>query len=248
MIIRDEIKGLWGAISDLNWRLTKARAGLVPTTDPSQIAFMDHFSDASIFWGYRLINTSAAKTILEPAGTLLNFQINAGTSGDWSNVNDLSPHTATGMPGWPCEIIAKVSAFSESGLSHIGIYVGQTPGVAADRAVLFGCVGPGKTIIVSPLGAGAMNLMAYASYPLWLKIRMTSNWNYGYVATFFFSSDGVVWTQYENPAGTPYVYSTGFLTYSGCVGMFAKSWSTFPLTTCSFDYFQMVRSFGPGGS
>lgn len=246
MNMRDEIKAIWGQISDLNWRLTKARGALVPATDPSQFAFMDHFSDASIYWGYRLLGTSAAKTILEPVGTTLDFHVNAGTNADWSNTLDNAPHTATGMPGWPCEIIAKITAFSEVANTNAGIFVGRTPGVGADYAVLFGPYG-GKTIRAYNLGAGAMNLMNYVSYPLWLKIRITSNWNYGYVLTCFYSEDNIVWTQYEHPAGTPWQYTTGYLTYSGCCGMYAKNWTTWPLTDVSFDYFQMVRSFGPGG-
>lgn len=247
MNTRDEIKAIWGKISDMNWRLTKARGSIVPATDPTQFAFMDHFSDASIHWGYRLLGISAAKTILEPVGTTLDFHVNAGTNADWSGTLDNAPHVAIGMPGWPCEIIAKISAFNEAANTNPGIFVGRTPGVAANYAVLFGPYDMHQ-IRAYNLGAAAMNLMIHAGFPLWIKIRMTSNWNYGYMLTCWFSNDNIIWTQYEHPAGTPWEYNSGYLSYSGCAGMYIKNWSAFNLATASFDYFQMVRSFGPGGA
>jgi hypothetical protein len=243
---RDELVNLRNQISQMNYRINRLAALSTPSNDPTATAFMDHFSDSSLHWGYRVLNTSGAKTILEPAGSALNFHIDLGTAADWSNATDAAPHLSIGPPGFPCEIIAKVNSLVAVANANAGIFFGRGAGVGADYAVLFGPYA-GGVIRAYPLGAGAMNSPAFAGFPLWIKIRMTANWNYGYVLTCWYSQDNIIWTQYEHPLGTPWQYWTGYLTYVGCTGLYLKNWTTSPLADASFDYFQMVRSFGPGG-
>jgi hypothetical protein len=250
MNTRDEIKAIWGKISDLNWRLTKARANLVPATDPTQFAFMDHFSDADIHFWYKQLNNAVGKTITEPAGSDLVFTITAGVNARWLSGTDLAPKISLGNPGFPYYLETKISAGSimPATLTQAGLWVGQAEGSTATETIMFGCTGAGcQYFDMTTFGADRGPI----GFPIYMRFRVSGQpsggGTYGgYRFSAQYSSDGISWTTYQNALGVDWYWWNSSMRSYNC-GLFVRNWSTHPGSMIKFDYLRIYRDFGPGG-
>jgi hypothetical protein len=244
---RDEIKALWDEIGRLNARVNATRQSIVPATDPTQFSWFDHFSDASINDWYKQINNAAGKTITEPGGSNLVFTITAGVDARWTlGTNNLAPHICIGNPGFPYIIETKICAGSTmpAAETQAGIWVGSGEGASANQTIMFGYSGAGYWYYDGASG----NARGPVGFPAYLRMHISGQPSgSGYRISAYYSSDGVVWTQYENVLGVPWYWWTSTF-YSYNCGLFVRNWGAFPASIINFDYLRNTRQFGPGGS
>lgn len=252
MNTRDEIKGLWGAISDLNWRLSAARAALIPATDPSKFAFLDTFADASKYWAWKEFQTDANRVITENIGSLV-ISITGGTNARlWNAVNN-APKFVTGLPGWACDVICKITGATLNVGLYGGIFIGYNNSIAGQAYMLtFRRVKSGagvEGLIVSDINAASVhyNNVAITTYPIWLRIRMTSDVRYGNNFSFHYSLDGIAWTAYESVPGTPLeLFDYGGVSTGWGAGLILSNEATVNAGSMTFTMFRATRTFGPG--
>lgn len=251
MNTRDEIKGLWGAISDLNWRLSAARASIIPATDPEQFAFKDTFLDAAKYWAWKENQTDANRVITENVGNTV-ISIAGGTNAQLWNAVNKAPKIITGLPGWSCDVVCKITGATLGNGLMGGVYIGYD--VNRDAQALMLTIRRAKStagvegIVVSYISSGSThyNNNAIVAYPIWLRIRMTADLRYGNKFAFHYSLDGVGWTAYEHIAGTAYeVYDYG-VTGGWAAGLLLSNESTFNAGSMTFTMFRATRTFGPG--
>ena len=232
----------------------------LPVGDPSQVlttdgtdvywddpsaggggSFIDNFADASRHWGWYDHNTSAQKTITE-AGGVLTIAVSAGTTTDWWSAANSCPKCVTGFPGFPCEIITKLSITTVNDKVIAGMFVGgDCLGFGADYAVYFGRSrddGTAKNgLFVESLGTRQYT-NAVLTNPIWLKILVTGD-SGGSKMTFFYSTDGISYTD------TALVYVALARTAGMVAGLFVKNWSGNAISA-EFEFFTMTVSGGPG--
>jgi hypothetical protein len=246
MNIRDEIKAAWGKISDLDWRLTKARASIVPSTDPELYSFLDHFSDASIFWAWKTLATSGIKTIVE-AGSVLTIAT-VGADARWAVATNLAPKVSIGHPGLPCEIITKINSvgLTLDGNTHTGLYAGTPEGVSTNSGIIFGAVSTG--LRAYSMDGTSYNVTAVTTMPIWLKMRISAQVLVGYHVSFQYSTDGIAWTTYQHIPGTDFYWWGGTTPNSMNIGLVLRGTAAACTSTIPFEFFRSTRIFGPGGS
>lgn len=75
---------------------------------------MDNFNDASIFWSWNESHTDLQRVITE-AGGVLNISVDALENAVWTNATNNAPRLLTGVPGFPCFIETKITAWGTSG-------------------------------------------------------------------------------------------------------------------------------------
>ena len=204
-------------------------------------SFIDNFADASRHWGWYDHQTSAAKTITE-AGGVLTIAVSAGTTTDWWSAANSCPKCVTGFPGFPCEIITKLSITTVNDKVIAGMFVGgDCLGFGADYAVYFGRSrddGTAKNgLFVESLGTRQYT-NAVLTNPIWLKILVTGD-SGGSKMTFFYSTDGISYTD------TALVYVALARTAGMVAGLFVKNWSGNAISA-EFEFFTMTVSGGPG--
>jgi hypothetical protein len=204
-------------------------AGSYTVTD-GDCSFLDSFADSSLYWTWKSLNTSAAKTIAET--TSLAIHIDNGTTGDWSGTLDCPLIYMEADP--PCEVIAKKNSGNAG-----GIFVSKSMQGGGGMAYLFDHGSSGFTITSSgvvgygPVGDGTL--------PCWMKIRIEGANAHNFI-TFWYSTDGINWTQF-NSGG--FSVLSNFYGYEGLnIGLNVRSGGS-GAADAAFGSFQMVRSRGP---
>ncbi len=211
------------------------------------INYLDNFEDASIHWSWRTDNLDGDRTIVEAANKL-TIAVAAGTNYNWwSTMND-APKIFTGIGRPPCEIITKLITITTNNETRAGIFVASNPiGVGADYAMLLGrrTVGGVESLQVQRLGTAytAYGGAPFTTLPIWLKIQITADIRYGNHIRFYYSVNGVDWTEMGDPAGgySDLLTSDGFV-----VGLFAQNWNELAVSA-EFDFFKVVPSLGADG-
>jgi hypothetical protein len=202
------------------------------------VAFLDNFADASIYWLWKTAQTTAQKTITE-AGTALTIHVDNGTACDWAGGSFTSPIIYLGADP-PCEYIVKVTSFHATG-KRAEIFIAKTLAAGAN-AYFFGIVDNGIHLTLA--GTADYGVVGDLTVPVWLKIRLSGdqyNWNN---ITFWYSTDGVAWTQYVSGAHTS-AGVTGFGGYDGLFfGMLVRSTGA-TAQDAVYDFAEMIRVRGP---
>lgn len=247
MNTRDEIKAIWGKISDLDWRLTKARASIVPATDPTQFAFLDHFSDASIFYTWKVLGTSGGIKTVTEAGSVLTIAV-VNVDARWTGATNLAPKVSMGHPGLPAEVVTKINLTDLiiDANTHAGLYVGTPEGTSTNSGVMFGITSIG--LRAYSMDGTLYNNVAVLTRPIWLKMRISAAFFVGYTVSFQYSLDGVIWTTYQHTPPNDWYWWGPTLPNVQNIGLVVRGMAALSTSSIPFEYFQSWRIFGPGGS
>jgi len=211
------------------------------------IDYLDNFEDASIHWSWRTHNLDADRTIVEAANKL-TIAIAAGTNYNWWDTMNDAPKMFTGIGRPPCEIITKLITITTNNETRAGIFVASNPiGIGADYAMMLGrrTVGGVESLQVQRLGTAytAYGGAPFTTLPIWLKIQITADIRYGNHLRFYYSVNGIDWTEMGDPAGgySDLLTSDGFV-----VGLFAQNWNELAVSA-EFDFFKVVPCLGADG-
>lgn len=220
-----------------------------PTWRPLQekaVQFYDDFADASRHWSWYDHNLSAAKTIVE-SGSVLTLACTNGTNCDWWTGSNNAPKAIIGIPGFPCEIITKLNSYAVNDPTLVGLFIGRNPtgaGTSADSTVFITHAKSGsvENIILQSIG-GTVNLSAaVATLPIWFRIRIGLDSEHIAKADFSYSTNGTAWTVLYTSTS----YPTGNAGYGLVTGLFIKNYAAAPAISAPFEFFKILRSFGPG--
>ena len=219
----------------------------VPAGGNGAIDYLDNFEDASIHWSWRTDNLDGDRTIVEAANKL-TIAIVPGTNYNWWDSMNDAPKIFTGIGRPPCEIITKLITITTNNDTRAGIFVASNPiGIGADYAMLLG-----RRTVLGVEGLQVQRLgTAYTPYPgapfstlpIWLKIQIIADIRYGNHLRFYYSVNGIDWTELGDPAGgySDLLTSDGFV-----VGLFAQNWSELAVSA-EFDFFKVVPCLGADG-
>jgi len=244
---RDDLKNLRDQISEMNYRLNRISASITPATDPTQSAFMDHFSDADIFYAWKKINVSGLVKFFTEAGSTITFTA-AVADCRWTSTVNGALKLSIGHPGLPCEVVTKINSagFAIDALGHTGLYMGVPEGIVTNAGIMFGRRDTG--LYAYAMSGTTYNLTAVTTLPIWLKMRISADVN-GFHVSFQYSTDGIVWTTYQHVPPNDFYYSTPpSIPYTQNIGLVLRSTAINASCTIPFELFQATRIFGPGGS
>lgn len=244
--VRDEVFDLRQQLGEMNYRINKLAASIVPITDPTLYAFMDHFSDDSIYYTWKVLGTSGIKTVVE-AGSVLTIAT-AAADARWAVTTNLAPKISIGHPGLPAEIVTKINMADLvlDASSHAGLFVGTPEGTSANSGVMFGIVSAG--IRAYSMDGTSYNVTAELTRPIWLKMRLAAGFMFGYTVSFQYSLDGVVWTTYQHIPLTDWYWWGGTTPNTMNIGLVLRGTAAVCTSSIPFEFFQSTRIFGPGGS
>jgi hypothetical protein len=248
MNVHDELKELREKISDLNWRMNATRAAMVPATDPEVFSFLDHFSDADIFWAWKQLGTSGGVKFYTEAGSVITFTATGLNDCRWTGAVNGALKLSIGHPGLPCEITTKINSvgFAVDALAHAGLWMGVPEGSVANAGIMFGRRDTG--LYAYCMDGTTHNLVALTTLPIWLKMRISGALTVGYRVSFQYSIDGIAWTTYQSiPPNDFYWWGTSTPATQN-IGLVLRATAGNCAATIPFEFFRATRIFGPGGS
>lgn len=208
---------------------------------------MDNFNDASIFWSWNESHTDLQRVITE-AGGVLNISVDALENAVWTNATNNAPRLLTGVPGFPCFIETKITAWGTSGGidNGGGIVFSRQDGTGTAAMIYLTLMRTGAvTQLIAGYGGGAFwTLTPFApGLPLWLRICVSAYGGQNENFHFYYSTDGTAWTE----IGTgPYSQGSWTSYYGLTCGLFVRNTGLLPACNMDFDYFLARRVFGPG--
>ena len=182
------------------------------------------------------------------AGGTLTIGATAGQNAVFSNTGNQGPHLTTGAPGHPYMVSAKINSWLGNDDSNVGLLVAIRDMPSATLyMILYGPDrddgGPRAGLTVYRNNAAdpgvVLNTMAWATWPVWIRIRSRENWYNAYGLYFDYSTDGITWTN-------QYTWNGAWNhSYPESCGMFARNWAAFNAVWVEFDEFKMTRCLGP---
>jgi len=199
--------------------------------------FKDEFDDASLFWAWRRHNTDANRTISESGGTL-NISVNSGTNADFTSSTNNAPKAIIGLPGFPCEIVAKLT-FTPNDDTMAGLVFSSNLTSATSNYCYVSRIRNdsgsqnGVTAYI-----GTHNYIAETASTIWFKVRISSQ-PPGSVWSFFYSTDGVNWTELATEIDP-------ISSWDGQVGLTGRNWGVYNEVNASFEYFMATQVVSPG--
>lgn len=219
-----------------------------PAGGNGAIDYLDNFEDASIHWSWRTDDLDANRTIVEAANKL-TIAVAGGTDGNWWDTVNNAPKLFTGIGRPPCEIITKLITVTTNDDTRCGIFVSSNPiAFGANYAMMLTrrTVGGTESLQVQRSGTGYTPSPGapYTTLPIWLKIRITADIRYGNHLRFYYSVNGIDWTELADPAGgySDLLTSDGFV-----VGLFAQNWNGNNAVSAEYDFFKVVPCLGADG-
>jgi hypothetical protein len=135
----------------------------------------------------------------------------------------------------PCEFIAKMISGTRG-----GIFVAKNTQATSGFAYLFELQGDG--IHVTKNGTTDYGAVGGTTVPLWLKIRISGINVWDSRITFWYSTDGVNWTQYISGVLSEVVAMPGNPDY--LIGLIARSSGAASVNQV-YDWVKMIRVRGP---
>ena len=243
--LEEEYKRLNGLI------VSGRRVSGSPTIDEENVAFLDNFNDASIFWAYSVDRTTSAKRVTESGG-VLRIEVDSGTDGNWWSTVSNSPMINIGVPGYPLIIETKITKHTRNDDTAGGLHIMRMDTNATASHIFFVTqdhITSGNGLICGYAGNSWASSYGspYDTIPIWLRIGVSGLGRCDYnniTFDFWYSTDGEVWTsfasnQFNNSWTAPAYYGLQ-------AGLHAKNWAALNYADLEFEYFKMFRSFGPG--
>ena len=209
--------------------------------------FIDNFDGASLHWAWGENNVAAGKTITL-AGGLLTIAVAGTTDGNWTDAVNNAPKALMGVPGYPCEVIAKLNSYTVNDDTMAGLFVSyNATGTGAQTTMSINRHRNDSTPInglaVHRITTGVLASNAVTTLPIWLRIRIGNASYYAGKIIFSYSTDGETYTDlYTLTPGTWPVAAGNAMV----VGLFARNWGVFNAIAAPFESFSAAASYGPG--
>jgi hypothetical protein len=207
--------------------------------------FQDNFADSSIFWAWRkfLGNTPAGKTITEEEGRL-KIAVASTKQGRWDPTYNEAPRLFIGAISSPCEVITKLTEFTENNNVQAGLFLSKCPAGFGSNIALQ--IVRRKSTEVTPIngiavtwdGISVLASTAITVLPLWFRLRIGNASYYSMKVCLDYSIDGVNWVNLWTVDAT-----TVWNSYSLGVGLYAQNncyLAQANAAYASFDYFKML--------
>jgi hypothetical protein len=215
------------------------------------VAFLDDFVGTSFDWMWRTFGTGSGKTIALP-GDKVSIAVSEGTNADSGSGNQVGFYT--GCAAEPSEYIAKFSNIILGKNGSIILFVLTDPAAipGPNQGVVYYYYGDGTgTHLFYTLNPGVVGYGGTATSTastIYLKIRMLGG-PLKNQFTFYWSTDGAAWTQAEQSAGVPMVFSNlaGNTQQPFWAGVLLQNWSdggSYHAVSCDVEWFKMTRPRG----
>jgi len=164
------------------------------------LEFKDNFSDGSIFWAWRCEYLGEQQGLIEEGGLLKVFLTGVNQNYYWGKEYEGNgcPKVFVGVPGYPCEIIAKLSALTLAVNTQSGLFISALPrslnefnymGIVRRKEADF----DGVCVVLHGERVAWLSQDDITTLPLWLKIRIGNFSDGSSHIIFSYSIDGVNW-------------------------------------------------------
>jgi len=209
--------------------------------------FTDNFADASIHWGWKKDNETGSLTITEAAG-VLTIGVADNESAKWETVANEAPKLFTGVPGFPCEIITKISSYEVINNTRAGLFVSTNPTGLDENSMISICrlkcaARDGISIVDLTHDEGGIADAAVTTIPIWFKVRIMAHSFLGNRLLFYYSENGSDYTLLYTKED---FYMASGVDYGMVAGIFAGNSTSWTNLSASFEFFTAIPSSGPG--